>query len=265
VVKIGARAKDAALSPEALEDLERVCTRAQTVLVHGGGDTVTQVAEKLGVQQKFVTSPDGFRSRYTDIETMQVFIMVMAGKINKEIVLTLQSRKIPAVGLSGLDGGLIRAERKKRLVVKDENGRRRAIEGGYTGSVTNVDASLLHKLLAEHYVPVIAPIALGTDYEPLNLDADRTASHVAAALKADLLLLMTDVNGVFLNGNQVSHLSSDEAKRSLGTIGPGMITKVHAALDALSRGVERVIIAPSSSQTPFTFAMQGQAGTVIEP
>ncbi len=265
VTKIGGRVIDAIFSAEALRDFERVWRESPTVLVHGGGDTVTQVAEKLGVRQKFVVSPDGFRSRYTDIETMRVFTMVMAGKINKEIVLWLQSRKIPAIGLSGLDGALIRAERKTRLIIKDDEGRRRVIEGGYTGHVTDVDASLLQTLLAAHYVPVIAPIALGSDNEPLNLDADRTASHIAAALKAELLLLMTDVNGVSFNGKPVAHLRSAEAKRSLENLGPGMITKVHAALDALSHGVGKAIIAPGSSENPFTSAIQEQTGTAIEP
>ena len=265
VAKIGDKVMGTAFSTEALQDFEHVWRQNQTVLVHGGGNTVTQVAEKLGVQQKFVISPEGFRSRYTDIETMRVFTMVMAGKINKEIVLRLQSRKVPAIGLSGLDGGLIRAERKKRLIIKDEAGRRRVIDGGYTGRVTDVDATLLQTLLDAHYVPVIAPIALGSDNEALNLDGDRTASHIAAALKADLLLLMTDVDGVLLNGKHVSHLSSAEAKRSLQILGPGMITKVHAALDALSKGVCKVIIAPGTSGTPFTSAIEEQTGTVIEP
>jgi acetylglutamate/LysW-gamma-L-alpha-aminoadipate kinase len=264
VAKIGDKVMKAAFSAKALHDLEHICRQNQTVLVHGGGNTVTRLAEKLGVQQKFIVSPEGFRSRYTDIETMRIFTMVMAGKINKEIVLLLQSRKIPAIGLSGLDGGLIRAERKKRLIIKDEAGRRRVVEGGYTGRVTDVDASLLQTLLGAHYVPVIAPIALGSDNEALNLDGDRTASHIASALKADLLLLMTDVNGVLLNGRHVSRLRSAEAKRSLESLGPGMSTKVHAAIDALSNGVGKVIIAPGGSATPFTSAIQEQTGTVIE-
>jgi acetylglutamate/LysW-gamma-L-alpha-aminoadipate kinase len=265
VAKIGDKVMGAALSAEALDDLERICRRNAIVLVHGGGNTVTKVAEKLGIPQKFVFSPEGFRSRYTDIETIRVFTMVMAGKINKEIVLLLQSRKIPAIGLSGLDGALIRAERKKRLIIRDGEGRRRVIEGGYTGRITDVDRTLLQILLVSGYVPVIAPIALGSENEPLNLDGDRTASHIAAALKADLLLLMTDVNGVSLNGSYVSRLSSAEARGSLESLGPGMITKVHSALDALSMGVGKVIIAPGASGSPFTSAIQEQAGTVIEP
>src|SRR5208283_85341 len=143
VIKMGDRVINSVLSESTLNDLAKITHQTPTVLVHGGGDTVTSIAEKLGVHQRFVTSPEGFRSRYTDSETIQVFTMVMAGKINKEIVRHLQSRKIPAVGLCGLDGALIRAERKQKLIVKDERGRRLIIDGGYTGKITHIDDSLL--------------------------------------------------------------------------------------------------------------------------
>jgi acetylglutamate/LysW-gamma-L-alpha-aminoadipate kinase len=195
---------------------------------------------------------------------MEVFTMVMAGKINKKIVRHLQARKIPAVGLSGLDGGLIRAERKQKLVVKDERGRRRIIEGGYTGRVTQVDNSLIRTLLTAGYVPVVAPIALGWENEPLNLDGDRTAAYIAGAVKADLLLLLTDVEGVTIAGSLVPRLSADEAKRRISDLGPGMITKVFAALEALSMGVGRVVISSGQHANPFTSAIQEQAGTVVQ-
>jgi len=265
VVKIGDKAMGRAFSAAGLNDLENVSRQNSSVLVHGGGNTVTGIAEKLGVHQRFVISPEGFKSRYTDLETIKIFTMVMAGKINKEIVLHLQSRKIPAIGLSGLDGGLIRAERKKKLIVKNDEGRRRVIEGGYTGRVTNVDGTLLQTLLNAHYVPVIAPIALGSENEPLNLDGDRTAAHIAGAVKADLLLLMTDVEGVSVNGKEISRFDAAEAKRSLQILGPGMITKVYAALEALSMGVGKVVIARGTPNAPFTSAIQEQTGTVITP
>jgi acetylglutamate/LysW-gamma-L-alpha-aminoadipate kinase len=264
VIKVGDKVMSSVLSQSNLNDLAQITHQVPTVLVHGGGNTVTGIAEKLGIQQKFVTSPEGFRSRYTDAETIQVFTMVMAGKINKEIVRHLQSRKIPAVGLSGLDGGLIRAERKQKLVVKDERGRRRIIDGGYTGRVTHVDVSLLQMLLTAGYVPVIAPIALGSENEPLNLDGDRTAAHVAGAVRADLLLLLTDVEGVTLAGGIVPRLSAAEAKRGIPNLGPGMITKVYAALEALSMGVGKVVISSGHRENPFTSAIQEQAGTVVE-
>ena len=263
VVKVGDRVMGSVFSEAALNDFAQTAHRTPTVLVHGGGDTVTSIAEKLGVQQKFVTSPEGFRSRYTDAETIQVFTMVMAGKINKEIVRHLQSRKIPAVGLSGLDGALIRAERKRKLVIRDERGRKRVIDGGYTGRVTNVDSSLLRTLITAGYVPVIAPIALGSDSEPLNLDGDRTAAYLAGALHADLLILLTDVDGVSIDGEVIRRLAAGEARRSLSNLGPGMITKVYAALEALSLGVSKVMISSGRRENPFTSAIQEQNGTLV--
>ena len=254
---------DDALSEAALNDLETVSKQAPLVLVHGGGNKVTRFAEKLGVEQKFVTSPEGFRSRYTDSETMQIYTTVMAGQVNKEIVRRLLTKKIPSVGLSGLDGALIRAERKKRLIVKDERGRRVAIEGGYTGTVKVVDKKLLVTLLDAGYVPVIAPIALGEENEALNIDGDRTAAHIAGALHADRLLLMTDVDGVSLNGAIRREMTADEAKNSISSLGAGMITKVYAALEAISMGVGKVTIAPGGQENPFTSAIKNESGTVI--
>jgi acetylglutamate/LysW-gamma-L-alpha-aminoadipate kinase len=265
VIKVGDKVMGSALSEAAISDLETVTRRNSTVLVHGGGNTVTSVAEKLGVQQKFVTSPEGFRSRYTDAETMQVYTMVMAGKVNKRIVLQLLSRKIPAFGLSGLDGGLIRAERKRRLIIKDERGRRKAIDGGYTGLVTHTDGALLRTLIDAGYVPVIAPIALGAENEALNIDGDRTAAHVATAVNADTLLLVTDVAGVGLESRLTRNLSAGEAKSNLQNLGPGMITKVYAALEALSGGVGRVLVAPGTGATPYSAALNGETGTLITP
>lgn len=263
VIKLGGRIIDDALSEDALTDLELVSKQTQLVLVHGGGNKVTSLAEKLGVEQRFVTSPDGFRSRYTDPATVQIYTMVMAGQVNKEIVRRLLTRKISAVGLSGLDGGLIRAERKKKLLVKDERGRRIAIEGGYTGTVTGVDGKLLETLLDSGYVPVIAPIALGAENETLNIDGDRTAGHIAGALHADNLLLMTDVDGVMLNGATVHKMTPTEAKTSIPNLGPGMITKVYAALEAISLGVNKVTIASGARKDPFTSAIKNESGTVI--
>jgi acetylglutamate/LysW-gamma-L-alpha-aminoadipate kinase len=263
VIKVGDKVMADAFSENALEDLGAVTRRIPTILVHGGGNTVTGIAEKLGVQQEFVTSPEGFRSRYTDAETMQVYTMVMAGRINKQIVTKLLSRKIPAIGLSGIDGGLIRANRKKKLIVNDERGRRKAIDGGYTGLVTHVDGGLLRTLIDAGYVPVIAPIALSEENEPLNIDGDRTAAHVATAVSAETLLLMTDVEGVKLPSGLIRNLTTDEAKENLPNFGPGMITKVYAAREAISGGIHRVIVAPGKGDLPYTAALNGERGTSI--
>jgi acetylglutamate/LysW-gamma-L-alpha-aminoadipate kinase len=187
----------------------------------------------------------------------------MAGKINKQIVLALQSQGIPAVGLSGLDGLILRAERKKKLIAVDERGRKRVIDGGYTGKITEVNGALLRFLLEQSYVPVVTPIAVSEEFEPLNVDGDRTAAFIAGALKADCLILLTDVQGLVLKGKIIPRMSASEVKENLSSIGHGMSTKVHAALEALNQGVSEVLIASGLEKLPISSALKHECGTVI--
>lgn len=262
VVKVGGSILRG-VSSELISDIKNVLSENQTVLVHGGGKEVTEIASKLGKKQEFIVSPNGFSSRYTDKETIEIFTMVMAGKINKQIVSTLQSQGISVVGLSGLDGFLVKAKRKKRLVVVDERGRKRVIEGGYTGTISEVNAPLLWLLIENGYVPVIAPVAAGEEFEPLNVDGDRTAAYIAGALNADRLILLTDVEGLFLDGKLVSKLSVSEAREVLSKIGRGMITKVYAAMEAINQGVGEVLISSGLERLPISSSLKHECGTVI--
>src|SRR3972149_9858721 len=263
VVKMGGGILKEGASSDLVGDLKTLLSDNKAVLVHGGGVEVTEIASKLGKEQKFIVSPEGFRSRYTDKETIEIYIMVMAGKINKQIVLALQSQGIPAVGLSGLDGALLKAERKKKLIAVDEGGRKKVIEGGYTGKITGVDADLLWLLLEKGYVPVVTPIAVSDEFEPLNVDGDRTAAFIAGALKADRLILLTDVQGLMLKGQPISKISPTEVKEVLGSIGQGMSTKVHAALEALNQGVSEVLITSGLGEEPISSALKHEVGTVV--
>lgn len=245
-------------------DIGRIASNHSLVIIHGGGKDVTRICERMGKKPIFVTSPEGFRSRYTDIETLEIYIMVMAGKVNKELVAYLKRMGLNAIGLSGVDGGILRAERKKRLVIIDERGRKRIIEGGYTGKIVSVDAKLLEDLLGLGYLPVIAPIALGTEGEMLNVDGDRAAAYIAGAMKADILIFMTDVDALYVKGKPVYRLNLDEAKRILRDIGPGMITKIYASTEALTMGVKRVCICSGRDEYPLTKALEGAVGTIIE-
>ena len=123
------------VSSELVSDIKNVLSKNQIVLVHGGGKEVTEIASKLGKKQEFVVSPNGFSSRYTDKETIEIFTMVMAGMINKQIVAALESQGVTAMGLSGLDAHLIKATRKKKLIIIDEKGRKKLIDGGFTGKL----------------------------------------------------------------------------------------------------------------------------------
>jgi acetylglutamate/LysW-gamma-L-alpha-aminoadipate kinase len=246
-----------------IEDLKALTKENAVVIIHGGGDLVTEVAKKLGKEQIFVTSPEGFRSRYTDGETAEIYAMVMAGEIITKIVGTLQSFGINALGLSGFDGGLLRAERKRRLVIVDEKGRKKAIEGGYTGKITSVNNELLEVLLRKGIVPVISPLAMGLEYEPLNVDGDRTTAAVAKAIEADAIIYLTDVEGVILNGKVIPKISILEVEGLLEKIGPGMSTKIHAAIDAIKGGVGKAIITSGFADNPLRSSLEGKCGTVI--
>ena len=262
VVKVGGSILEE-VPVQLVTDIKSILSDHQLVLVHGGGKGVTAIASKLGKEQKFVFSPTGFRSRYTDKETMEIFTMVMAGKINKKIVTALMKQKIPVVGLSGLDGALMQATRKKRLIIVDERGRKRVIDGGYTGKVNKINVSLLQLLLQNGFVPLVSPIASSEEQEPLNVDADRTAANIAGALKADMLVLLTDVEGLKLNDKVVSKLSVDDVEDKLKKIGGGMITKVYAAQEALNQGVGEVVICSGVRENPISSALKHEGGTVI--
>jgi len=264
-VKVGGSTLQSGLSEDLVQDLEERLTKDKTVLVHGGGKEVTDIASALNKPQKFITSPGGFRSRYTDKRTAEIYMMVMSGKINKQLVLTLQSHRIPAVGLSGLDGLLLQAERKKNLIVVDQKGRKRVIDGGYTGKICKVNVSLLTLLMKNGFLPVVAPVAVGEEFEPLNIDGDRAASYIAGSLRADRLVLLTDVEGVTLDGKLVPQMSMLEAKDKLRNAGPGMITKMYAAMEALEMGIGEVVVCSGFRKHPISSALDHESGTVIHP
>ncbi len=263
VIKMGGSILKEGASTDLVTDLKGVLGDNQIVLVHGGGVEVTEIASKLGKEQKFIISPEGFRSRYTDKETIEIYSMVMAGKLNKQIVLALQSQNIQAVGLSGLDAKILQAERKKRIIEVDQHGRKRVIDGGYTGKITNVNTDIIHFLLQKGYTPIVTPIAISEENEPLNVDGDRTAAVIAGALKADCLILLTDVEGLILKGERIPKIAANEVKEVLSNIGAGMSTKVHAGMEALNEGVKQVIITSGKAKNPISSALKHEAGTVI--
>ena len=262
VIKIGGSIVDG-LHQTALSDIKKISEKEKLVFVHGGGKEVTSLATRLGKEQKFVVSPGGVRSRYTDLETSEIYTMVMAGKINKTIVQMLLRQGIPAVGIAGIDGSILRAERKKRLIIINENGRKMAIDGGYTGKINAVDPGLANTLVASGYVPVISPVALSEDYDFLNVDGDRAAAYVAGGLKADKVLFLTNVNGLMLNEKLVTSLTLEKAKEILPKIGFGMEKKVLACTEALEMGVGEALIASGQVENPVSMALAHNNCTVI--
>jgi acetylglutamate/LysW-gamma-L-alpha-aminoadipate kinase len=264
VIKIGGSVVDG-LHSSAVADIKSIAEKYKLVIVHGGGKEVTSTATKLGKEQKFIMSPGGVRSRYTDKETAEIYTMVMSGKLNKTIVQMLLRQHINAVGIAGIDGCILKAERKKKLVIINEKGRKMIIEGGYTGKITSVDPGLVNDLVHSGYVPVISPIALSEEFDLLNVDGDRAAAYVAGGIKADKVIFVTDVNGLILNGELVSSMTLDKAKATLPKIGSGMDKKVLACIEAIEMGVKEAIITSGHVENPLSTAIDHRNCTVIVP
>jgi len=261
-IKIGGSVVDG-LHPSIIADLKKVSEKEKIILVHGGGKEVTKISEALGKEQKFIVSPGGIKSRFTDKETVEIFTMVMSGKINKMIVGMLQKNGINAVGLSGVDGRIIQAERKKKLLVINEKGRKMSIDGGYTGKIKDVNSSLIKSILDQGYVPVISPIAISEEFDFLNVDGDRAAAYVAGKMQSDKILFLTNVDGLLMDEKLVKKLSLAEAKEILPKIGFGMEKKILAATESLEMGVKEALIANGQRENPISAAISHDNCTVI--
>ena len=261
-IKIGGSVVDN-LHPTTISDIKNLVEQG-VIIVHGGGKEVTKVSEQLGKEPKFVTSPSGIKSRYTDKETVEIFTMVMSGSINKKIVRMLQKNGINAVGFSGVDAKTIQAERKKKLVIVNEKGRKQALDGSYTGKISKVNAPFILSLLDQGLTPVISPIAISEEYDFLNVDGDRAAAYVAAAVKSDKVLFVTNVDGLLMDDKLVPKLSLAEAKEIRTKVGPGMEKKILAATEALDMGVKEVIIANGQKENPISSAIAHDNCTVIQ-
>ncbi|HIP85529.1 MAG TPA: [LysW]-aminoadipate/[LysW]-glutamate kinase [Pyrodictium sp.] len=249
VIKAGGRVLEENIEA-ILEDIAKLAKNHEIVFVHGGGDIVTKYSKAMGIEPKFVISPSGIRSRYTDEREIEIYTMVMAGLLNKRIVAKLQHMGIKSVGFSGVDGAILLAKRKKHIVVVDERGRKRLIPGGYTGKIVEVNSKLMELLLEKGFTLVVSPLALGEEGELLNVDGDHAASKIAIGLKADILLFLTDVEGVFIDGKLVERISVDESRELLSKIGVGMNRKVMHAIEAVKNGVEQAIIGLGLGSNP---------------
>jgi acetylglutamate kinase len=211
------------------------------VVVHGGGPEITALLKQMGKQSSFVSG-----LRVTDEETMAAAEMVLAGKINTELVAMLNTHGARAVGLNGKDAGLIKA--RKHLATVYEEGQAREVDIGFVGDVAEVKPDILWTLLNNDYIPVIAPVGAGAAGESYNINADYVAGEIAGALRAEKLILLTDVEGIYRDYHDkstfVSTLGFADAKRMIreGSIDGGMIPKVEACIRALSGGADKAHI-----------------------
>jgi acetylglutamate kinase len=198
------------------------------IIVHGGGKEITNLAERLAIETEFVAG-----KRVTNAEMLDVVKMVLAGKINKEIVCNLNRQNVNAVGISGQDGNLLKC-RKHYL----EGGQ----DIGWVGEIINVNTDILKKMLDDGIIPVIAPIGYDDDGNSYNINADSAAGGIAGALPAEKLIFISDVPGVLQNGTLISSMTEEETKAMIasGDISKGMIPKVTSAFDTLHQGVKKI-------------------------
>ena len=235
------------------------------ILIHGGSAETNRIAEALGHPPKFVTSPSGYTSRFTDRETLEIFEMVYCGKMNKGIVERLQRAGVSAVGLSGLDGRIFEGKHKDK-VRSVENGKTKILRGDHTGTVEKVNTHLLELLIDNGYLPVLTPP--GSSYEgvAVNVDGDRAAAAVATALKADALLLLSNIPGLLKNfpdeDSLIPTIPASEVESYMGFAKDRMKKKVLGAAEAVQGGVGRVIFGDARVENPIQKALAGH-GTVV--
>ena len=255
VVKYGGNAMiNEQLKEQVMEDIALLwLIGVKVVLVHGGGPEISDVMSKLGKKPEFV---DGLR--VTDKETVDIVQMVLAGKVNKSLVTLLQMKGGHAVGLSGMDGGMIEAK------IKDER-------LGYVGKITKIRPQPITDLLEKNYIPVVSTVASDRQGNVYNINGDTAAAYIAGALGAERLIMMTDIAGILRDKDDPStlipHITIEEAGKLYdeGVISGGMIPKVDCCIEALHRGVKNVII--MDGRVPHSILMElltdEGAGTMV--
>jgi acetylglutamate kinase len=209
------------------------------VVVHGGGPQINETLKRYGIVSEFVRG-----MRVTDTETMAVVEMVLTGQVNKEVVGYLNQHGGRAVGLSGKDGNLLLCE-KMLQEVKNDDGSVEKVDIGFVGNVVKVNQELIQTLEHGKFLPVIAPVGVGADGESYNVNADLVAGRVAGALKAEKLMLLTDVSGVKdKSGKLIGSIPLAKVPELIddGTISGGMIPKVECCVDALKEGAKKAHI-----------------------
>lgn len=232
VIKYGGNAMvNEQLKQQVMEDITLLwLIGVKVVLVHGGGPEISETMQKLGKKAVFV---DGLR--VTDQETVEIVQMVLAGKVNKNLVNLIQTKGGHAVGVSGIDGGIIEAETKNEAL-------------GYVGRITKIRTQPVEDLLEKNYIPVISTVASDRKGNVYNINGDTAAAYIAGALGAERLIMMTDIAGILKDKDDPStlipHVTVEEAKALYGegVVSGGMIPKVDCCIEALEHGVKNVVI-----------------------
>ena len=256
VIKYGGNAMvNEQLKEQVMEDIALLwLIGVKVVLVHGGGPEISETMKKLGKEAVFV---DGLR--VTDKETVDIVQMVLAGKVNKTLVNLIQMKGGHAVGLSGIDGGIIEATTKNEVL-------------GYVGQITKIRTQPITDLLEKNYIPIISTVASDRQGNVYNINGDTAAAYIAGALGAERLIMMTDIAGILMDKDDPStlipHITVEEAKKlyDSGVISGGMIPKVDCCIEALEHGVKNVVI--MDGRIPHSILMElltdEGAGTMVK-
>jgi acetylglutamate kinase len=236
-------------------------------VVHGGGKQLSELAAQMGVEQTIIEG-----RRVTDDATLEMAKMIFAGKINTDILAALRHRGVDAVGLSGVDGNIVHAERRPpKEIVNRETGESEEVDFGHVGDIIQIDARLLTILLDHGYLPVVSSLGADAEGKVFNINADTIASEIAIQLQAEKLVLLSDVDGIYLRAGEpqtkLSRLTADEAEALIrkGTATGGMIPKLQNIIQLLRRGVKSAHIIDGNSRNTLlaeVFTDQG-TGTMI--
>jgi acetylglutamate kinase len=267
VVKYGGHAMgDPALARDFARDITLLETAgARPVVVHGGGPQIGEMLDRLGIKSEFRSG-----LRVTDKSTIEVVEMVLAGSINKEIVMSINAEGGKAVGLSGKDGNMVFAKKLTRTEKDPQSNIEKVVDLGFVGEPDKVSRAVIDMVLGAGLIPVIAPVAPGEDGHTYNINADTFAGAIAGRLGAARLLFLTDVPGVLdKQGKLIKELTVRRVRELIadGTISGGMIPKVETCVDAIKQGVEGVVIL--NGKTPHAVLLElftdHGAGTLITP
>ena len=232
-------------------------------VIHGGGKQLSELAEKMGIEQTIIEG-----RRVTDDETLEMAKMIFAGKINTDILAALRHRGIHAVGLSGIDGNIVHAERRPpKEIVDRATGESAQVDFGHVGDILKIDARLLTVLLDHDYLPVVSSLGADAEGKVFNINADTIAAEIAIQLKAEKLVLLSDVDGIYLKAGEpqtkLSRLSADEAEELInnGSATGGMIPKLQNIIELLRRGVKSAHIINGNSRNSLLAEVFTDEGT----
>lgn len=238
----------------------------EVVIVHGANYWMKQISEKLGIQEKFITSPSGYLSRYTDEETMDLLTMVYSGLVNKKIVSVLQRYGINAVGLTGADGKLLLGVRKESILSK-EGEKVKVIHDSKTGNVKSVNTKLIRLLVKNGFVPVVTIPAITDDGELINVDNDRLVAQLVKALKAETVVMLFEAAGLLMDKNnelsKIDKIDKNEIDKFIKSTEGRMRKKLLGVKEAITFGVTEVCFGDGRVKNPISNALFGK-GTIIK-